>query len=87
MKIFHYSMMQIARRVSPQPKIWGSGSGSLASSFTLFGPFAEDSHGQQHALVQQHVAETGMEFMDAAFKVRDYKILRLAMVLTNWAAT
>ncbi|EKM61882.1 glycosyltransferase family 1 protein [Phanerochaete carnosa HHB-10118-sp] len=67
--IFCYKLLQIARRLSPDIKVWASGPTFGTSLYALFGPFGPDSRGYLQRLVTQHMAATGQDLMPAALEV------------------
>ncbi|EKM59462.1 glycosyltransferase family 1 protein [Phanerochaete carnosa HHB-10118-sp] len=64
-----YQLLQIARRLSPDTKVWASGSFFGIALCSLFGPFGPDSRGHLQRLVAQHMAATGQDLMSAALEV------------------
>lgn len=68
-QIFGYKLLQIARCISPDTKVWASGPSLVISLYTIFGPFGSDSHGFLQRLVAEHMAATGQDLMSAALEV------------------
>ncbi|GJE99108.1 glycosyltransferase family 1 protein [Phanerochaete sordida] len=67
--IFGIELLRIVRAASPQTKVWASGPGSVSIMYTVLGPFGRDSAGLLQRRVDEHMAATGKDLVQASLEV------------------